>query len=940
MFSKEQNSLQKKIIFCYHISLDQPLLINNNPISKLISNYSELLYILESKEKDIFKFIYFNKSNIHKIVCKPEEEIKIKIKNNNKIKLSEIFYLDLILQKIKLIYSIDYIIEINRIKNNLEDNEWLKKLIISKIIFQLINNYKESDEYKNKDSKILEMISEENNKKQLKECQKLYSSMSADLIENSSINEFYTRIIIDLIKSNKFENIENNIIYNIIEKIELESISITKTMFDELSKVLDINDDYIKNYIILKKDDLFDNKKINFYFFLLKYVFKHSFYIYQIPLLLKTRRIIINLIKNNFNQLYIFNSYNYKKKIEYIIKILTNSEYYYKKYIQFSVEPLRIILFYYKHFLFESKREDINIIEEIIKTKKNIANKNYLEDLDIAKEMEIKFPVIKYLFDLKRLTDNIPVNENEFKNCIEGWEKIEQMIKTKKIKKMSKNNKIPLINYFHDINNKEIILKIFGQDSYDYFIKENSKLLDVNKYRDDLAKIKELNNVNNNDSEITEETSTEKNTINEIKFKNCKNENRFLTEKEIIKEVRIKLYRDFKNNNNFLFLNKASKFQILDYIKKLEKYDNTVEYIKELHNGFFISGLFFISRGYGEKELYFTLNIYNEFYEKIVWLEGLKDLAYNVYEINDEENEDIVQIIVCVNQVIYNIEMNVNQNSVNIKKGYTYNCCKIFLKMEGNNCIIAGEKGAIISNYIFNEKEEDNWSNEITNLSIKDGIIINGYIVALKSNSVCPIRGKDKIIFYNCKTKNIFKEIEGYSFTISSCGLCLMPRKEIESHNKRLLCACKKYSSQQKNGILLVNIKNFEEKEYFFPTHNYEVSCFCPILIVDNKNPKDGDITKKENIKIIDTDYFFVGGFDEEKRQGLIKLFKLEFNECIKDKIIFIQDIIINCKNFEGFESNISCIIQSKITGNIYVKCLDGNVYLFSPPNIDYYLKK
>ena len=43
MFSKEQNSLQKKIIFCYHISLDQPLLINNNPISKLISNYSELL---------------------------------------------------------------------------------------------------------------------------------------------------------------------------------------------------------------------------------------------------------------------------------------------------------------------------------------------------------------------------------------------------------------------------------------------------------------------------------------------------------------------------------------------------------------------------------------------------------------------------------------------------------------------------------------------------------------------------------------------------------------------------------------------------------------------------------------------------------------------------------------------------------------------------------
>ena len=89
---------------------------------------------------------------------------------------------------------------------------------------------------------------------------------------------------------NKYEskkediNINNNIInnkknYNIINQLELENINITKIMFDELSQILNSNKSYINEYIILKEKDLYNEKKINFYFILLKYILKNSIYI-------------------------------------------------------------------------------------------------------------------------------------------------------------------------------------------------------------------------------------------------------------------------------------------------------------------------------------------------------------------------------------------------------------------------------------------------------------------------------------------------------------------------------------------------------------------------------------------------------------------------------------------------------------------------------------
>ena len=186
----------------------------------------------------------------------------------------------------------------------------------------------------------------------------------------------------------------------------------------------------------------------------------------------------------------------------------------------------------------------------------------------------------------------------------------------------------------------------------------------------------------------------------------------------------------------------------------------------------------------------------------------------------------------------------------------------------------------------------------------------------------------------------IIKKIEGYSFRISSNGLSLMPREETQSNNKILLCACKKYLSNQKNGILLVNAQvedNKDIKKPFYDTGSFEVYCFCPILRIVTK----GKICIfKENIDLYDTDYFLVGGFDSCRNKGIIKLYKLVRNDKIEDTSVeFIQNIDFGKnKKFKGFKKPISCMKQSKKNGKILVTCWDGNVYLFSCPKIEQFL--
>ena len=220
----------------------------------------------------------------------------------------------------------------------------------------------------------------------------------------------------------------------------------------------------------------------------------------------------------------------------------------------------------------------------------------------------------------------------------------------------------------------------------------------------------------------------------------------------------------------------------------------------------------------------------------------------------------------------------------------------------------------------------------------RDGIKINKNLFAFTSNSIIE-KGEDKIKIYNFRSKGIIYEIEGYSFILSQNGLSLIPREEVEINNRLLLCACKKYKSGQKNGILLINFElegSENISKFFYETGNFEVYCFCPILNVTNS----GYILS--NTKIIkDTRYFLVGGFDVAKNKGLIKLYKVLWcdKHFLETKIEYIQDIEPEYKNdFKDFKGPISCITQSLNSGNLLISCFDGNIYVFSPPNIDYFV--
>ena len=182
-------------------------------------------------------------------------------------------------------------------------------------------------------------------------------------------------------------------------------------------------------------------------------------------------------------------------------------------------------------------------------------------------------------------------------------------------------------------------------------------------------------------------------------------------------------------------------------------------------------------------------------------------------------------------------------------------------------------------------------------------------------------------------------EINNYSFNLYQNNLCLIS-KEKESNNKLLLCACKKYIESQKNGILLLIIElNNKISEKFYDTGIFEVYCFCQICRFENPNRGNMILSQNQNNdNLIGTEYFLVGGFDPNKKKGLIKLYQINYNN---DKfeltnIEYIQDIEIKeSTKFKGFEGAITCIIQSKNNGDLLITSYDGNVYDFSNPNIN-----
>ena len=105
--------------------------------------------IYHNNKLKLIKFFYLNRFGIHDIIYKLDKIIRLNFNDEKEENLSFYFYLSLLIRDnddiINYSYPIEYIREI--VNQTKKYNDKYYKIIISKIIIELINNYKELYEY-------------------------------------------------------------------------------------------------------------------------------------------------------------------------------------------------------------------------------------------------------------------------------------------------------------------------------------------------------------------------------------------------------------------------------------------------------------------------------------------------------------------------------------------------------------------------------------------------------------------------------------------------------------------------------------------------------------------------------------------------------------------------------------------------------------------------
>ena len=592
-------------------------------------------------------------------------------------------------------------------------------------------------------------------------------------------------------------------------------------------------------------------------------------------------------------------------------------------------------------YIISNNEEDNNFENNKINNYTKI-EKNKIENIIKYYEKRILDEDFKFLYDkLKEINsfiDKIVEEINEEinkKNFIE--KKILIIILFFERENLNIDNKNYKINCKYESNlikksDKEYIDKdILNNKNYENFslFLKNIQKLDIN-----------LSSISQGENNIMPFPSTTK-AINQELFNNLSSISQHYTMSsnstinEIIDEV-CKLYR----------LYRASPYKIIEFL--FLKYYNigeksTADYIKIINNNYVICG------GYNIFKIYNYINL--DFKDK-------KEIIHDTIYPMQKEKGDNIEIIINSIDKIETVIFQSNGKLEDVTKELNEKISCRFCLYINKTFYICDEEGFFqYQNNILGKIIKLRRDVIIENKSFWGGISINNNIIVLSSNKILP-KGEDKLYLYNINNKSFFKEISEYSFTLCQNNLCLIKKEISGSYNMLLLCACKKYKRGQKNGILYITISfNFENiKHKFYETKNFEVFCFCPI------SEEDNIIFKKDKEEYKNNEIFLVGGFDTKKGKGLIKIFKINYNNNIFEntEINFLCDIIIDkitsdkidtyknynykTKNkndekenyiFKGFNGPITCIYQCINMNKFLVTCFDGNFYIFTNSKIN-----
>ena len=248
-------------------------------------NLIDTLHQINDQDYNIFKFIYHFRNNIHALLYDFDETIKINEFRLN-FDFAELYYLYLLINENEEIinYTLSFEILLNSYKNIIkifEEKNKLRTIIIYKIVSCLIKNFSESDNYdqdiNGEQIYIIKNEIETNFKNNIDEFKEMYN-VNEEQIKEMKLNNIYCNILISLIKSNNFE--DYNYLYNILNEMQLEKIDIGNDILNPLQETLKENNDYMKKFIIENEFDLYDEKKINFYFILFKFILNRKIQIY------------------------------------------------------------------------------------------------------------------------------------------------------------------------------------------------------------------------------------------------------------------------------------------------------------------------------------------------------------------------------------------------------------------------------------------------------------------------------------------------------------------------------------------------------------------------------------------------------------------------------------------------------------------------------------
>ena len=259
------------------------IVIKNNSLIKTFDETLELLKLIEKDDQT--QYIYLNRNVIQKILYDEDIILRINNENINYNGIKSLFYIALAIYKDRDILNYSYNkIFINDLyeKVKKEEND-KKKLILYIILDILIENYKQlNNSTESDDTDIKEKISNEiknyinQNLSLFDEFELNIKSINKNTID---IEELYIKIIISLYRDKKIDNMEYDS-SGLLEILDMRNIEPTNKMYESFKKEFDENSskEYLNIYKIKSKEDLDNEKIINFYYIQFKYIFKIPIY--------------------------------------------------------------------------------------------------------------------------------------------------------------------------------------------------------------------------------------------------------------------------------------------------------------------------------------------------------------------------------------------------------------------------------------------------------------------------------------------------------------------------------------------------------------------------------------------------------------------------------------------------------------------------------------